>query len=385
MSITLRSAFITATLLANTFTALAIGMSVSVANAKNITVTDIAGRTVDVPHDPTRVIISEGRQLYAISVIDRKDPFKRIIGWRNDMELYDPDAYRKYIEKFPHGKDIAYFGRASKAEFSVEQAIKLKAELVIFPFGDYEDTKELNLLTQLDKAGIKSVFIDFRQRPTQNTIPSILLLGKIFNQRDNAEEFIDFYIKNMRVVYNTVEKIPLEDRPEVFIDRAAGFSPNTCCKTFGSANMGRLVEEAGGINWGSSRIAGFAGSVNPEAIFTSNPDIIIGTGANWSEAQKDTTAVLLGYDAKPEENQKRLLALASRPGWPKLKAVQNKRFFSVYHQFYNSPFHFVAVQQFAKWIHPDEFKDLDPNETFKELHEKFLPFELSGQFFAELK
>ncbi len=363
-----------------------VGMSLSTALAeKTITVTDIAGRVVEVPFDPERVIIGEGRQLYAVSVIDRDDPFKRIIGWRNDMKLYDPDAYRKYVNKFPEGADIAFYGTPSKSAFSVEQAIAAKAQLVIFPYGQYNSAKEQNLLTQLEKAGISTIFIDFRERPTQNTIPSILLLGKIFNERDNAEEFADFYIKNMRIVFNTVGRIPFEGRPEVFIDRAAGFTAGTCCKTFGSANMGRLVEEAGGINWGSSRIAGFAGDVNPEAIFTSNPDIIIGTGANWSEAKKDTTAVLLGYDAVEEENQKRLLALASRPGWPKLKAVQNKRFYSIYHQFYNSPFSFIAVQQFAKWIHPEQFKDLDPVANFKELHEKFLPIEYSGQFFAELK
>ncbi|TIL41081.1 MAG: ABC transporter substrate-binding protein, partial [Mesorhizobium sp.] len=41
--------------------------------------------------------------------------------------------------------------------------------------------------------------------------------------------------------------------------------------------------------------------------------------------------------------------------------------------FYNSPYQFVAIQQMAKWLHPDLFADLDAEVTFKELHEKFLP------------
>ncbi|TIP69101.1 MAG: ABC transporter substrate-binding protein, partial [Mesorhizobium sp.] len=41
--------------------------------------------------------------------------------------------------------------------------------------------------------------------------------------------------------------------------------------------------------------------------------------------------------------------------------------------FYNSPYQFVAIQQMAKWLHPDLFADLDAEATFKELHEKFLP------------
>ncbi|PCI87472.1 MAG: ABC transporter substrate-binding protein [Hyphomicrobiales bacterium] len=364
---------------------LAIGMSVSAAVAEMITVTDLAGRVVEVPLDPTRVILGEGRQLYAISVIDREDPFKRIIGWRNDMMRADPDAYEKYTAKFPKGLDIPFFGTASSGEFSVEQAIKLEAELVIFPLGQYESTKELNLLEQLGKAGVATMFIDFRLRPTQNTMPSLALLGKVFNERDNADEFIDYYLKNMKQVFNVVDSIPLADRPLVFVDRAAGITAGECCKTFGSANFGRFVEEAGGVNWGSTRIAGFAGDVNQEAIFTTDPDVIVGTGANWGVLRKGTTAVLLGHNAIKSENDKQIAGLAARPGWPKLKAVQNKRFYSVYHQFYNSPFHFIAIQQLAKWFYPEQFKDVDPSANFKELHDKFMPIDYSGEFFAELK
>ena len=46
---------------------------------------------------------------------------------------------------------------------------------------------------------------------------------------------------------------------------------------------------------------------------------------------------------------------------------------AIYHQFYQSPYHFVAIQALAKWIHPDKFKDLDPQATYQELHQKFLP------------
>ncbi|MEP4806198.1 MAG: ABC transporter substrate-binding protein, partial [Hyphomicrobiales bacterium] len=81
----------------------------------------------------------------------------------------------------------------------------------------------------------------------------------------------------------------------------------------------------------------------------------------------------------------KLSALASRNGFKDLKAVQTKRFHSIYHQFYNSPYHFVALQAIAKWIHPEEFSDLDPTATFAELHDRFLPFAPSGQFWATLK
>ena len=63
-----------------------------------------------------------------------------------------------------------------------------------------------------------------------------------------------------------------------------------------------------------------------------------------------------------------------------LLAVQDGNYHSIYHQFYNSPYHFIAVQQIAKWLYPDDFADLDPQDTFDRMHAKFMPYDNSGQF-----
>ena len=77
--------------------------------------------------------------------------------------------------------------------------------------------------------------------------------------------------------------------------------------------------------------------------------------------------------------------MVARPGFGETSAVKNKRVMAIYHQFYQSPYHFVAIQALAKWLHPDAFKDLDPKATFDELHKQFLPIELTGVFWTELK
>jgi len=82
--------------------------------------------------------------------------------------------------------------------------------------------------------------------------------------------------------------------------------------------------------------------------------------------------------------EQRLQKLATRYGFENLPAVKNGRYHAVWHQFYNSPYMFVALQAFAKWLHPAEFKDLDPDETFKRFHSRFLPVEYEGGYFATL-
>lgn len=353
--------------------------------AETITVTDIAGRTVEVEKNPSKVLLGEGRMVYSIAVLDNENPFERVVGWKDDLIRSDPDAYRKYLAVFPEIADLPSFGSPYSDEWNLEAVISLGTELVIMNLGNLLRAQESGVIEKLEEAGVATIFIDFRQDPTQNTVPSLQVLGRIFDKRDEADAFTDYYQSQMKLIYSRVNEIPEDDRPIVFIDRAAGIRANDCCRTFGAANMGRLVDLAGGRNWGSLKFPGFATEVSLEAIFADDPDIIIGTGANWAENRPETTAVLFGYEATDEMVQERLAGLAAREGWPELSAVKNGRFHSVYHQFYNSPYHFVAMQAFAKWIHPELFEDVDPDATMKELHDKFLPIEYSGVFWATLK
>jgi iron complex transport system substrate-binding protein len=352
--------------------------------AETITVTDIAGRMVDVEKNPTKVVIGEGRMIYSIALLDQENPFERIVGWKNDMVRFDPDAYRKYQAVYPQAADIPSFGSPYSDEWNLEAVISLGTEVVLMNLGNLLKAQESGIIEKLEEAGVATIFVDFRQDPTQNTVPSIQLLGRIFDKRDEADAFTDYYQAQMKLIYSRVEQIPVKDRPIVFIERAAGYNPAKCCSTFGAANLGRLVDLAGGRNWGSLKSPGFSAAVSLEAIFADDPEIIIGTGANWLEANPATTAVLFGYEADDAMVRERLGALASREGWGELSAVKSGRFHSVYHQFYNSPYHFVAMQAFAKWIHPDLFADVDPDATMTELHDKFLPIEYSGVFWGSL-
>lgn len=44
------------------------------------TVTDIAGRSVEIPTKVDRILLGEGRLFYAVSLLEGKKPFDRIVG-----------------------------------------------------------------------------------------------------------------------------------------------------------------------------------------------------------------------------------------------------------------------------------------------------------------
>lgn len=80
-------------------------------------------------------------------------------------------------------------------------------------------------------------------------------------------------------------------------------------------------------------------------------------------------------------------AYAPQPGRRGKEGVGQKggRIHAIWHQLYNSPYHFAALQQLAKWLYPEEFQDLDPERALREFHQKFLPIEYTGAFWGSLR
>lgn len=353
----------------------------SVAQAEAFTVTDIAGRQVAFEEHPDRIILGEGRMMYGIAPLIEGNPFEKIVGWKDDLVQYDPDGFRQFQAVYPEDTArLINFGNPYSGDFSIEAVLEADADLVLLDLGNLFKAEETGLIEKLGDAGVPVAFVDFRRNATENTVPSLLMLGRIFGAEQRAAEFIDFYIAQMRQVTNIVDSIPAEERPLVVVENAAGWQQDSCCRSFGPYNYGRFVDLAGGTNYGSTLANAYSVALSLEGILEASPEHIVATGANWAEVRPEVTSVLLGYDATAEANAERLAALAARPGFADMEAVKAGNYHVIFHQFYNSPYHFVAIQQLAKWFHPADFEELDPWATYVELHDRFLPFDASGTF-----
>jgi len=350
--------------------------------AAEIEVTDLAGRAVTVDAPVERAVLGEGRMLYGLAALMPEDPVARVVGWRDDMKQFDPRTYDSYAALFPGLGELAIFGRVSDGSFSVEQAIAVEADIVLLPLDAYRAATDGNVLDRLKAADIPAVFVDYRERPLDNTVPTTLLLGRLFGQEERAQAIVDFHLAAMNRVYGPLAGHEGE-RPRVFIERAAGWGDD-CCSSWGSESFGLMVERAGGINIGSELIPGATGQVNPEQVRVSEPDLVIFTAADWSKATSSFSGVPHGAGADPAMMRERLAGMVERPAYVGVKAVEEGRVHSLWHQFYNSPYNFAAFQAIARWIHPDLFADLDPDATFAEFHDRFLPIDYEGGYFVSL-
>ena len=349
---------------------------------EKITVTDLAGREVEVPKGAKKVILGEGRMFYATVMLDKDKPFEQLAAIGDDLREVRSRHLGQVSGALSRGQGRAADRCAAPADFSVEKALAARRRRAGVTLGFYDKIRESGIIDKLDKAGVPTVFVDFRERPTQNTVPSMLLLGRIFGKEAQAQAFVDFYMQQMRRVYNVTSQAEATSSPLVFAEQAAGLDPLVCCRTFGNFNFGEFVAEAGGLNLGLEVLLRRRREVNPEKIIVDDPAYLLVTGANWSQSNPGNKAVWLGY-----ETEEKAQGTAPRPdrsgrAFPRLTAVKDGNVMAVYHQFYQSPYHFVAVQALAKWLHPEEFADLDPQATFQELHEKFLPITVSGVFWT---
>ncbi len=365
---------------------LAMGLLVSTvwpAFAEKVTIKDVTGRDVEVNVPVKHVILGEGRQIYFLAALDKNNPFEHVVGWRDDLPKADPETYEAYLAKYPDIAKLPKFGGMKDGTFDIEQAVALKPDVILMNIDAKTATEEAGYIEKLGKVGIPLVYVDFREKPMENTEPSMRLMGKLMGKEAVAEDFIKFRSDSIKRVTDVLEK-ENPKKPVVFVERAGGYSDD-CCMSFGNENFGKMVEIAGGINMAKGIIPGTFGTVNPEQIIASNPDQIIITGGKWDAYVPGGNWVGVGYGADLQEARRKLEALTKRPGFTGVKAVENGNVHAIWHQFYNNPYQFVAIQEIAKWLHPDLFKDLDPEATFKELHERFLPLEYKPGYFVSLK
>lgn len=365
---------------------LAMGLLVSTvlpAFAEKVTVKDVTGRDVEVNVPVKHVILGEGRQIYFLAALDKSNPFEHVVGWRDDLPKADPESYQAYLAKYPEIAKLPTFGGMKDGTFDIEQAVALKPDVILMNVDAKTATEEAGYIEKLGKVGIPLVYVDFREKPMENTEPSMRVMGKLMGKSDVAEDFIKFRADSISRVTDVLAK-ENPKRPVVFVERAGGYSED-CCMSFGNENFGKMVELAGGINMAKGIIPGTFGTVNPEQIIASNPDQIIITGGKWEAYVPGGNWVGVGYGADLKEARRKLENLTKRPAFTGVKAVSDGNVHAIWHQFYNNPYQFVAIQEIAKWLHPELFKDLDPEATFKELHARFLPLDYKPGYFVSLK
>lgn len=322
-----------------------------------LTVTDLSGRSVTLQKEPQRIILQDGRDIMTMALLDRDNPFRRLVAWNNLAKRQDVTTWEMLQEKWPQSAHILDMGFSDKGNIDLESVISRKPDLMVAQLRAKKALTENGVINRLDALHIPIVFVDYEVNPAKNTAPSIDLLGQILNRESNARAYTDFWRKHFQMIIQKTTSV--KPVPDVFVEALAGNS-EACCFTHGHSGWGALVEAVGARNIGSQLLPGASGFVSLEKIISMKPDVYIMTGS-----KRDHSQVLpFGYKVSQQEVDAQVHILLSRTGISDIPAVKEKREYGIYHQFYNHPWNIVGIEYLAKDIWPSLFSDLRPDDSW---------------------
>jgi iron complex transport system substrate-binding protein len=346
---------------------------------KEITLTDMVGRTVSVQVPVERVILGSSRDLHEIAALRGDEFLKNIVGMGPDLKNWDYDTYMKMKETYPEIDNIPDVGYFYSGTFSVEKAVSLNPDVVIIPAFAREVSK--SDVEKLEAAGIPVVYTDFWDNVLENPQKSMRILGQLFGKEERANEIADYFDHKITTIQDTIEKAKVS-KPTVYVE-VGSKGVKEYGNTYGDLKgWGTMVKAAGGENIAGPEIKSGEGSISPEYLFSKNPDKIVIAGSYWKDVPD---SLRIGYFVEPDQSKELLKGFTTREGWNNLDAVKNNEVYGLFHGMSFHLTNFVGLEALAKWFYPELFSEFNPEIDLKEFHEKYMPYDYSGTWFTSLK
>lgn len=355
------------------------------AHAQKTTVTDVAGRKVEVQLPVKKAVIAwsgSGGPFMTMSALLGKDVHKHIAGWDNGLAQYRKDMYDAYVKSVPELAKLPVVGSPDTDDYNVEKVIGLAPDVAIFPLG-LKKSVEGGVGKKLEAAGIPVLYTDYHAETVENHRNTTLLLGQLFKKEARAKQLADLYTSKRKDVEARVAKAKAAGRqvPKVYME-VGSKGPGGFGNTYSSNFMwGGMATIAGG-NMVTGSVIVNAAPVDPEFLLKSNPDVIVLTGSYWP---KTPESLLMGYTATPAVVQKKLGEFAQRPGWSEFNAIKNKRLYAVHHGAGRELYDYVTLMALGKFFYPEDFKDVNPEAELKAYYKNYLPYDVSGVWFYQWK
>lgn len=326
-----------------------LALSFVVGAEETVTVTDEAGRMVEVPYPPERIVCLVPSAAEVIYALDESD---RMVGRTDDCDL--PPALREKPS----------VGTASN-RVNVELILDLNPDLVIGRTGALfpQEIEE-----QIEMNGVP--VLRYRALELGTLFPMIEDLGMILKKEDEAEELNGYVEGYYETIRERVEPLSEEEKPRVYF-----MSMGHIDWTGGADSAGHMrINDTGGVNVAGD-LPGSLVYVSREWVLEEDPDVIlysrVGSSGEIPTAED--------YEEAVEET------ILSEPGFSDLAAVRAGRLYLFDISMASGLTEIVTYLQFAQWFHPQLFADVDPEAVHREIFEKYFDMELEGTWMYQYR
>ncbi len=342
-----------------------------------LTITDGIGRQVTIKEKPKAILLGSGFNLVALSLID-PDPVSLLAGWSGDMKGDNPEIYKDFVAKFPKLADVPIIGDGTGDGLSFETILSLNADLAIMANWQADTELGKRAIEYLETTGVPVFVVDFNSDPLKNTPGNMRLLGQILDREEQADAFADFYEQRLKRITDRVAATA-EPGPSVLMD--AFPNPDRCCFAYGTGGLGEFIGITGSRNIATDNLPRQGGIVSSEYLIEADPQVYIATASPGG-----TYSVFSVGPGVPAEEARRTLGEAVKnPILANLSGVQKGRVHGLWNFFNAVPLNILAAEAFAHWLRPELFADVDPDQTLKEINQRFAAVPFQGSYWISLK
>ncbi len=338
-----------------------------------VSITDLMGRTHDLPENIDRVICSGSGCLRLLTYLQAQDRIVGVDSAEKNGLPFSLDA-RPYAIANPQFKGFPLFG-----EFRGHDSPELIAGLDPQPqviFKTYA-SRDGGVDTLQEKTGIPVIALGYGNLTYRRDEldKNLLIMGRVLGLEDRAREVISYFDDLEQDLKKRTQDLPEDKRPVVYVGGVAqrgGHGFQATEPTYAPLEFLQARNAASELTSPRKRVD--HATVSKEKILVWDPDIIF---VDLSTSRLEGMAN--GLDQ-----------LRTDPSYSMLKAVRNNRVYGLFpYKFYTQNFDNIFANAYfmGKVIYPERFQDIDPLQKAEQISE-FLngapAFEIMNKYFDGL-
>lgn len=319
---------------------------------KELTLIDSAYRIITVEEPIEKIVVMNNEAAEIIRAFGSKDKIVGISsGIAND---------KIFFSDFSNLPDVGT-GHSSP---DYERILDIKPDILIYYslYAPSVGKGAQELEKELKTMDIKLICLDcfYPQTMMQDVKKLSYLLGK----KDEANEFIDWYEGYLDMIESRTEGLPKDKKPRVYIDSGSfnwgtssnGSPDDAICTIAGGTNIAKDII--------GSTYSVFP-TIDPEWVISQNPEVMVVCGVSGTLASS-------GYDEDDAAAMDKFKeTIKNRSELADITAIKNDKIFLISPDITREPEYIVATAYLAKYLHPDLFNDLNPQEIHKEYLTRF--------------
>ncbi len=330
---------------------------------ETVTVTDLAGRQVEVSIPVERIVCGDAEAMTMIAAIAGESFKDKLVGYDSNFKTYYPDVQAMWESGGMDFSKMSPVGSFQDNTFSWEAVSNLNPDIVFIPMWCYKyGMISEDQVDKMAKAGIPVVNLDIYMQKLDVDVmqTNCNIIGTIFQNQTVADKVAAYYKTQVEKVSSKLSQVT----PEKY---TVYFEMLTALETYGNSNRIDPKQFLGqnGLVDGNTVIS-------PEAFATSEvPYVFLATFRAYAACGEN-----MGWGATVTQDDIKSIAssLNKRVGWSDAPAVKNG---DVY--LYNCPFTssyecWFLYQLVAETMFPEIYADLDPVSALEGFYSEFLPW-----------